>query len=181
MTDEHKTDNPVTAPEEKEQESKVLTQDEVNRIIAERLERERKKYADYEDLRKKAETLEAEKRQREEKELLEQKKYEELLKQREEELQRLKSVAEKYEQWQKQEQERIEKEMESLTETQKAIVNALPLEQRLQAINEFKSSTAAKPGITPMKGGKVDGFEVRPKSQEEVDKLFEAWRKGLLK
>lgn len=36
---------------------KTLTQEEVDKIIKERLERERKKYADYEDLKKSAEEL----------------------------------------------------------------------------------------------------------------------------
>jgi len=48
------TDNPE-APQEPQ---KTFTQAEIDEILAKRLERERKKYADYEDLKKKAEEFE---------------------------------------------------------------------------------------------------------------------------
>lgn len=49
-------------------ESQVFTQEDVNKIIADRLERERKKYSDYEELKVAAEKLEAMQAEQEEEE-----------------------------------------------------------------------------------------------------------------
>lgn len=51
-------EEPGTKSETEETASKTFTQDEVNALIADRLGREKKKYADYDDLKKKAEKFE---------------------------------------------------------------------------------------------------------------------------
>lgn len=78
-------EEPENKPQEQEKEVKMLTQEEVDRILSERIARERKKYADYEDLKAKA--LEYEKKLEEQRlaELSEKERAEELAKKFEEE------------------------------------------------------------------------------------------------
>lgn len=74
--DEHTTvEEPETKPD-----TKTLTQEEVNAIIADRLDRERKKYADYDELREKAAQYEKEAEERRLAELSEKERAEELAK-----------------------------------------------------------------------------------------------------
>lgn len=54
---------PVTTAAGVQQESRTFTQDEVNSIIADRLTRERAKYADYDDLKAKAQQFDTTKAQ----------------------------------------------------------------------------------------------------------------------
>jgi hypothetical protein len=55
-----------TPPEGQEQEAKTFTQADLDRIVSERLAREHKRFADYDDLKAKAEAAEAAEREREE-------------------------------------------------------------------------------------------------------------------
>lgn len=78
-------EEPENKPKEQEKEVKMLTQEEVDRILSERIARERKKYADYEELKAKA--LEYEKKLEEQRlaELSEKERAEEIAKKYEEE------------------------------------------------------------------------------------------------
>lgn len=78
-------EEPENKPQEQEKEVKMLTQEEVDRILSERIARERKKYADYEELKAKA--LEYEKKLEEQRlaELSEKERAEEIAKKYEEE------------------------------------------------------------------------------------------------
>lgn len=75
-------------------EVKTYTQDEINDIIAKRLERERKKFADYEDVKAKASEYEAKLEEQRLAELSEKERAEELAKKFETELNELKSQLE---------------------------------------------------------------------------------------
>jgi len=108
---------------------------------------------------KRLETLEAQQKERKETELKDQEKWQELALKQESELSELKPYREKWEAWEKQEAEKVESEMEGLSDIQKEIVSGLSLETRMKAISEFKgSANTSKPGITAVKGGKVDGL-----------------------
>lgn len=174
MADEHKTEQTGNTGQQTDTANgQVFTQDEVNRIVSERLARERAKFVDYDEVKKTAETLAAEKKQREEKELVEQNKWKELVEQREKELEALKPKAERYDAWQTAEAQRIEKELEGLSDTQKTIVNALPLEQRMAAISEFKASTdTRRPGVPAHKGGKGSNGAPTIEDVEEAAKTY---------
>ena len=52
-------ESPITAAAVEQQAGRTFTQDEVNAIVTERLNRERAKYADYNDLKAKAEQCDA--------------------------------------------------------------------------------------------------------------------------
>lgn len=77
VTEETTTVTPedtVETPETKSEEPKTFTQEELDKILAERIARERKKldkFADYDDVKKKAEELERQEKERSEAELSE--------------------------------------------------------------------------------------------------------------
>lgn len=64
----------VETPENKSEQAKTFTQEELDKILADRIARERKKldkYADYDDVKKKAEELERQEKERKEAEMSE--------------------------------------------------------------------------------------------------------------
>ena len=150
-------------------EAKTFTQDDVDRIVKDRLARETSKFSDYEDLKKKADTLEAEKKKREEEELTENERLKKQLEEKDGIITELNSHKEWRANWETKEAESIEKEMDGLTDEQKELVNSLPLEKRRIAVLQFKSSLGKKaPG--DMKGDgkrKIDGVP----TLEELDEL----------
>jgi len=150
MADEPKTETTVTA-----EAGKVVfdTQEQFNDVIEARLARERKKYADYEDLRKKADTLEAEIAKRKEAELTE---VEKIKKERDElqlELETIKPYQEKWEGYEKQMDEKIEKEAEGIDETQRTILDSISDRQRkmdyLSQVKGPKNAPTSRKGVTP--------------------------------
>lgn len=155
MADEPKPENTAGAGGETGT-PKVFNQDELDRIVSERLNREKAKYADYDDLRKQVETLAAEKKKRDEKEMTELEKTKAALQEKETVLADLQKDREWRKQWEEKEAASIEKDMANLTEGQKAIVIALPLEQRRLAIAEFQQSVLRGPHAG--KGGHIDGI-----------------------
>lgn len=96
------TVNTETAPPAVEEAPKTFTQDEVNDLIAKRLEREKKKFADYDDIKTKASEYEK---------ALEEKRLAELS-----EKERLEEIAKKHEE----EKQTYAKELETLRENIKA-------------------------------------------------------------
>jgi len=153
MADEQKTE--TTANAGADTGAAKLTQEEVDRIVAQRLAREREKYSDYDDLRKKAETLEAEAKQRAEAEMTEVEKLKSQLSAKEKEVSELTVDREWRQTWEQREVEALNEEMNNLTDGQRNIVNALPLDQRRAAIREFQASVARGPHAG--KGGKPEG------------------------
>jgi len=139
-------------------QDRSFTQAEVDRLISQRLEREKNKYTDYEAIKKEAETLRQKIKEREEAELTE---LEKIKKQHEEvlaELDKHKSNTEWRMEWETKESEAIEKEMEELDDDQKDIINSLPLEKRRTAIQKFKAASH-NPAPDNTKGkGKIDGI-----------------------
>ena len=140
MADELKTDDPTL---DQKPEEKLLSQSEVDRIVSQRLAREKERFSDYEELKKKAETLEAKIKEREEAELTElqklQKERDDLKAQFEtttEELGKYKSTVEEIEE---QTRAKVAEASEGLTDAQKTIIESLPLNKQLDAISQFKS------------------------------------------
>lgn len=143
MSDETKKPETTAEPD-----GKTFTQSQLEEIIGERLARERKKYSDYDELkaqleakqkeeeeRKKAEMTEIERLKAEKEELA--KKYEMTEKEKAEYQKKIDAIRAKTE-------EKVNSQLEGLTESQKKIVTKLPLEDRLDAIAEFKATK--KPG-----------------------------------
>ena len=65
------TPNPEPNPEPSPEPTKTYTQDEINEMIAKRLERERKKFADYDEIKTKLSTYEQAQKERQEAEMTE--------------------------------------------------------------------------------------------------------------
>jgi len=160
MADEPKAVEPGTEPE------KTYTQGDIDRMIGERIARERTKYADYDEVKKQAETLAEQLKQREEAELTELEKA----KKRAEELERDLEVHKKDTEWRKTwettEAERLEKEMEDLDDAQKDIITSLPLEKRALAISQFKGATPGSPD-----GSKSTKQELTEQTHDELKEL----------
>ena len=157
MADELET---VKTTETQTQE-KMVPQAEVDRIMSQRLAREKEKFSDYEDIKKKAETLEAEKKQREEAELTE---NEKLKKDLEEAQRKADEIALEKEQlskfktdWEERETEKVNKAMEDLSEDVKEEINSLPLEKRMFFINQLKGTKPSNGewGKKPREGDEI--------------------------
>lgn len=88
-TPENAVESPTEAPKTAENEQKTFTQAELEEIIAKRLERERKKFADYEDVKTKASEYEQKLEEQRLAELTEKERAEELAKKYEAEKQEL--------------------------------------------------------------------------------------------
>jgi len=163
MSDETKTVEPGTEP-------KTFTQEDVNKFVAERAARVKAQYADYDEVKKQAETLAAEKKKREDSELSELEKVNK-------ELERIRAEnAElaKDKQWrsdyEKREAERIEVLMKDLDEVQKDIVQSLPLEKRAIAIEQYTKSTPGSP--EGGKGGKTNFNELGHDDLSEIKRKY---------
>jgi len=170
MADEQKPETTASAGADTAEAK--LTQADVDRIVAQRLERERAKYSDYDELRKKAETLEAENKKRAEAEMSELQKLQAALSEKDKTLAELQQDREWRQKWEERESEAILSEMESLTAGQQSIINALPLDQRRAAIREFQSSVPRGPHSG--KGGKIDGVP----TLEELDEIRDKYGPG---
>lgn len=147
MSDEtNKTDAQTAEP--KGGEVIFKTQADFDAVIQGRLAKEKAKYADYDQTKETLATLQAEIEERKKAEMSE-------LEKAQAELSEWKAKASEYEKSVKQfkteqeardakETEKVEAAMSELTDTQKGIVNALPLYDRMSAIDEFKQVN--KPG-----------------------------------
>lgn len=175
MADEHKTDHTPegggdTGTPEKESKPKMVSQEDVDRIIAARLAREREKYADYEKLKEELDKLRQQQKEREEAELSE---LEKLKKAQEEAQKKIEELNQHYEwrkNWEAREQEAIEKMMEEakFSEKQIELVNALPLEKRRDMIAELKATQTAVGGnVISKQGGRIDGLP----TVEEINEM----------
>ena len=147
MADEHKTEEPNGGQKSGDGTgtSKTFTQEELDRIIAQRLAREKEKISELDSIKSEYEKLLKEKEEREKAEMTELERAKKELEELNEKYGQAEKEKQQYEErlksWETKQLERIEKEMEGLSDSQKAIVNALPLEQRLDAINEFKTAS----------------------------------------
>jgi len=159
MADEPKTVEPGTEPVKPEE--KTFTQSQLDAIIKDRLARATKEYSDYEDIKKKAETLEAERKKREEAELTE---NEKLKKDLEEAQRKADEIALEKEQlskfktdWEERETEKVNKAMEDLSEDVKGEINSLPLEKRMFFINQLKGTKPSNGewGKKPREGDEI--------------------------
>ena len=121
----------------------TFTQEDVNNIVAKTKKEIMAQFGDYENLKSERQKLLDEKQQREEAELTEveklknkQAEYEKQIADISGERDHLKSYKEEMEQ---KLTEQVEKAMEGLSDEDIAIVNALPLENRLSAVNRLKA------------------------------------------
>jgi len=155
------------------------SQEDFNAVIEQRLARDRKKFSDYEELKKKAETLEAELDKRKTAELTDLEKIKTELAKTNSELENLKGKASKYDEILAQVTKEVETESQGLSEEQLKVVNyILDPHAKLSAIKQFKS---LKPAPAIKKGGK-DGEEFTAEEIQEMKKngdpkWKEAWKK----
>ena len=138
MADELET---VKTTETQTQE-KMVPQAEVDRIISQRLAREKEKFSDYEVIKEERERLLAEKKEREQAELTA---AEKLQKEVDDLNSNLKAIQEERDQYREfktnfeiAEQTKIDEAIKDLTESQKAVIDKLPLMDKMAAIEEFK-------------------------------------------
>ena len=163
MADEQKTEVTETSTQEK-----TFTQAEVDRLISQRLEREKSKFTDYDEVKKKAETLEAKIKEREEAEMSELEKIKKQSDDYKKEIEQLSVHKEWRTNWEEQEKESINALMEDFEEDTKEIINALPLEKRRTAIAKFKASSS-NPNPSTEKGIKKKSGDIP--TLEEVQAL----------
>ena len=130
----------------------TLTQEQVDKIVSDRLARERAKYQDYDTVKSELEKLASEKKQREEAKKLEEGKYQELLSEkekliaeREEKIAALSEKATKYDAWLISEEERIEASMADLDDADKDLVKDAPLTKRMALIQRLKAASETRP------------------------------------
>ena len=146
---------------------KTFTQDEVDRIVQQRLSREAGKYGDYDQIKANLEKLQAAEQKRKEAEMSDLEKAQAALTAKDEEIKSLGQYKERWEAWEKTEADAIEEAAKDLPESQRNIVNALPLNQRRAAINEFKSTETPANGVRF--GKKGTGGE--PSTRAEVAEM----------
>lgn len=136
--------DPTGGVNQEPKEDKLFSQSELNAIIQDRVKRESQKYADYEDVKKQLESLQAKQKEREEAELSEVEKAVAKAKSLESKLAEVNAEAEKYKsqvsEWELEQSAAVEEAMKDLTDEQKEIVNELPLSRRMKAVNTFKAS-----------------------------------------
>lgn len=171
MADEPKT--VVTEPSI--QEEKTFSQAEVDRLISQRLEREKSKFSDYEDLKNQVATLTTEKKEREEAEMTELEKQKRLNEEYQAEIEKHKVNTEWRTNWEAQEEESINALMTELDDDTKDIINALPLEKRRAAVAKFNASSNNPPPSTE-KG--VTGKSADMPTIEDVRVAREKWGAG---
>lgn len=146
MSDETKKPDETT---QTQTEEKTFTQSQLDAIIKDRVARTEKKYEDYDSLKSELDDRRKKEKEREDAELSEidklKKQNEELLGRNTEAEERIKKFEEAEEQRKADLTERVEKEMEELDDTQKALVNKMPLDERLDLIAQF-SKKDPEPG-----------------------------------
>jgi len=171
MSDETKTE--VTEPSNQE---KMIPQSEVDRIISQRLARDKDKYSDYDDIKSQLETLQAEKKEREEAALSASEKLQKSLDEVNLTLSNVKKErdeAKKFkEDFEAELQVKIDIEKEGLSDSQKSIIEGLPLLKQMDAINEFKN-IKLPPGEWG-KGGRDKTTASSAKELHEIRKQYGA-------
>ena len=167
MADEPKTvDTPKGGADTGEAK---FTQAQLDALISDRLKREREKYADYDSLKSKAETLEADLKKREQAELTELEKIKTEKQKLEESLNEVKPRAEKYDKLVSEWNEQVEAEKDGLTDEQMKIVDALGDPQiKLSLIRQYKAKDTPKGPKLP-KGGVPDDYSAEQVSRDMND------------
>ena len=153
MADELKPDETTQT----QTEEKTFTQTQLDAIIKDRVARESKKFEDYDTVKSEMDKLIHEKKEREEAELSE---TERLKKELEEKNGLLTDYESKVKTFEDKETERrtaletkVEAAMEELDDTQKALVEKMPLDERLNLIEQLQTAKV-EPGQWP-KGTKT--------------------------
>lgn len=149
-----------------ESQAPAITQAELDKVAA---AARREAEAKLKETQERLAALEAEKKKREEAEMTEleklKKEREELAQTLEERESKLKSYEEKLTAHEQAIQDRVEKQLEGLTDAQKSLIELLPLEKRLDAIAEFKQAAPAAGNW---------GKGTPPKEEEFKDRLLKA-------
>lgn len=154
-----------------------FTQEEVNKIIAERLAREKSKFSELEQKAKELETLQAKIKEAEEAKLKEKAEWKELAEKHEAKIKELEPFKANWEAWQQAETERIEKMIEDakLTDDDKALVTKLPLEDRRAMVERLTASNAERRHTPDGKGGGSPPQKIS--NQKDLDAAFKEFRK----
>jgi hypothetical protein len=121
-------------------EPKSFTQEDLDRVVAQRLTREREKYADYDEVKKRAETLEAEEKKRKEAELSENGKLKILLDEKESQILELSKHKKWRDEWNTAQGEKINEAIKDFSEEDKDLVLSLPLEKRMAMVQKLSGA-----------------------------------------
>lgn len=159
-------------------ESKTFSQEEVNQIVAQRLQRESAKYSDYDQIKANYEKLQAADKERQEAEMDEVEKLKAQSAEKDALIKDLQAHKEWRENWTKSETEAIEKEMEGLSDEQKTLVRDLTLDKRRALIGQFKASAAQPKGASFGKNGGGIDFDKPASSRKELDEKFAEFYKA---
>lgn len=159
-------------------------QAEIDRIIEQRLARERAKYVDYDKIKSKAEELEQKLREKEEAEMSELEKARKRAEELEAEKASLLTYKEKLEKINQRLEEKVNEALTEIDESDRELVLQLPLESRMDLINRLKAKAANASGIYPGKGAAPEGtmtvdqiMEIRDKYGAGSRQYLEAIRK----
>ena len=164
MSDETKTE--VATPAAEETGGKVVfdSQEDFNAVIERRIAKERKKYEDYESVQAELQKLREAEEKRKQAELSQVEKIQKELEEKSKTLAELEKDREWRLAWEEKEAARIEVAMDGLTDQQKEIVTELPLERRMDAVNQFKP--ANNPANVNINKGGRSGDPAIPSSDE---------------
>jgi DNA repair exonuclease SbcCD ATPase subunit len=151
MADEPK---PVAEPTEPKDSGKIVfdTQEDFDAVIQRRVAKVQSKYQDYDTIQAELVKLREAEQKRKEAELTELDKYKKQIEAKDARIAELEPHLEWRKSWEEKEAERAESAMDGLTDKQKDIVRKLPLEERMDAINEFKPVNTAN--VNTSKGGR---------------------------
>lgn len=166
--DEQKTETTQT---EETKSGKVVfeTQEDFDSVIQNRLAKERSKYSDYEQTKAELEKLRQTQKEREEAEMSELQKAQKALEDTQNQVLELEQFRTKWAAHEEELGNQVEKASADLSEEQKELVSAVPLDKRMALINQLKASAKQAPD------GAYNGGSI-PRSQN-ANELFEVRRK----
>ena len=144
----------VETPAETQPAQKVETPEDLQNSLSAARRRETEASKKLEETTARLQALEAKEKEREEAELSEIDKARKALEDANKTIADLEAHKQWRTEWETKEAEAITAEMDGLTDSQKGIVEALPLDQRRVAITEFKGAKPSKGGSFGMKTGK---------------------------
>lgn len=172
MSDETKTEN---SQEETKTAEVTFTQEDVDKIVQDRLAREKSRYKDYDEIKRQLGTLLSEKKEREEAELSESQRLARDIEKLKAEKKELEAHKLWRESWEAQETEKINNAMEGFEDEDKELVNSLPLDKRISMINKLKS---AKTQGSPLGDKAVFMEKERVPTFEEAQELKKKYGTG---
>ena len=156
--------------------AKTFTQEDVNRLLADQKRKTRDQFGDYDDIKKKLETLTAQEEERKQAEMTELEKAQARIQELTGQVDSLTPFKLEAEAREKAAAEKVEELAKSLTDEQKLILNEIGSgEGKLRYIEQINSAAASKPGLPS--GGKPNVNGITQESvMEKRMKGDPSWR-----